>query len=182
MHASESAHSPLANPPKHHPSRSCRHARHTQPCHSLLKQDFSFIAPNWSEADIKLRQILGSLPVGSWNVNKTDLNCRKLRLGENGVGMSDSASGETLLFLTDEQLRQGIEAVFFAYRGLTADPDLILATMAYGRAHHRAIHFINRAPGTTVVHLRVADLRPLRDVAQPTAGPHAVTFQPRSFH
>ena len=67
--------------------------------------------------------------------------------------MSDSASGETLLFLTDEQLRQGIEAVFFAYRGFTADPDRILATMAYGRAHHRAIHFINRAPGTTVNNL-----------------------------
>jgi DNA-binding MarR family transcriptional regulator len=25
--------------------------------------------------------------------------------------------------------------------------------MAYGRAHHRAIHFINRAPGTTVNNL-----------------------------
>ena len=62
-------------------------------------------------------------------------------------------SGETLLFLTDEQLRQGIEAMFFAYRGFTADPDRILAGMAYGRAHHRAIHFINRAPGTTVNNL-----------------------------
>ena len=54
--------------------------------------------------------------------------------------------GDSLLFLTDEQLRQGIEAMFFAYRGFTADPDRILADMAYGRAHHRAIHFINRAP------------------------------------
>ena len=62
-------------------------------------------------------------------------------------------SGEALLFLTDEQLRQGIEAMFFAYRGFTADPDRILAEMAYGRAHHRAIHFINRAPGTTVSNL-----------------------------
>lgn len=62
-------------------------------------------------------------------------------------------SGETLLFLTDEQLRQGIEAMFFAYRGFTADPDRILADMAYGRAHHRAVHFINRAPGTTVNNL-----------------------------
>ncbi|SFT92940.1 MarR family winged helix-turn-helix transcriptional regulator [Sedimentitalea nanhaiensis] len=61
--------------------------------------------------------------------------------------------GESLLFLTDEQLRQGIEAMFFAYRGFTADPDRILADMAYGRAHHRAIHFINRAPGTTVNNL-----------------------------
>ena len=57
--------------------------------------------------------------------------------------------GESLLFLTDEQLRQGIEAMFFAYRGFTADPDRILAEKGYGRAHHRAIHFINRSPGTT---------------------------------
>lgn len=62
-------------------------------------------------------------------------------------------SSETLLFLTDEQLRQGIEAMFFAYRGFTADPDRILTEMAYGRAHHRAIHFVNRAPGTTVNNL-----------------------------
>jgi len=61
--------------------------------------------------------------------------------------------GESLLFLTDEQLRQGIEAMFFAYRGFTSDPDRILAELAYGRAHHRAIHFINRAPGTTVNNL-----------------------------
>ncbi|MCX7566023.1 MarR family transcriptional regulator [Sulfitobacter sp. F26169L] len=66
---------------------------------------------------------------------------------------SSPASGEALLFLTDEQLRQGIEAMFFAYRGFTADPDRILAEMAYGRAHHRAIHFIGRAPGTTVNNL-----------------------------
>lgn len=69
-------------------------------------------------------------------------------------GRSASAySGENLLFLTDEQLRQGIEAMFFAYQGFTADPDRILSDMAYGRAHHRAIHFINRAPGTTVNNL-----------------------------
>ncbi|MER2510234.1 MarR family transcriptional regulator [Amaricoccus sp.] len=58
--------------------------------------------------------------------------------------------GEQLLFLTDEQLRQGIELMFFAYRGFTADPDRILEERAYGRAHHRAIHFINRRPGLTV--------------------------------
>ena len=62
-------------------------------------------------------------------------------------------SGQTLLFLTDEQLRKGIEAMFFAYRGFTADPDRILSDLAYGRAHHRAIHFIHRSPGTTVNNL-----------------------------
>ena len=58
--------------------------------------------------------------------------------------------GEALLFLTDEQLRKGIEAMFFAYRAFTADPDRILENHAYGRAHHRALHFINRQPGLTV--------------------------------
>lgn len=65
----------------------------------------------------------------------------------------NSDGGEALLFLTDEQLRKGIEAMFFAYRGFTADPDRILSDYAYGRAHHRAIHFINRSPGTTVNNL-----------------------------
>lgn len=67
--------------------------------------------------------------------------------------MADGKStrgGESLLFLTDEQLRRGIEAMFFAYRGFTADPDRILDLHGYGRAHHRAVHFINRAPGATV--------------------------------
>ena len=69
--------------------------------------------------------------------------------------MADSGTqgGETLLFLTDEQLRRGIEAMFFAYRGFTADPDRILEKHGYGRAHHRAIHFINREPGLTVTTL-----------------------------
>ena len=66
---------------------------------------------------------------------------------------ASSTSGESLLFLTDDQLRKGIEAMFFAYRGFTADPDRILAEKGYGRAHHRAIHFINRSPGTTVNNL-----------------------------
>ena len=57
---------------------------------------------------------------------------------------------DNLLYLTDEQLRQGTEAMFFAYRAFTADPDKILDQIGYGRAHHRAIHFINVTPGSTV--------------------------------
>jgi DNA-binding MarR family transcriptional regulator len=66
---------------------------------------------------------------------------------------STNAGNESLLFLTDEQLRKGIEAMFFAYRGFTADPDRILEGMDYGRAHHRALHFIHRTPGNTVGNL-----------------------------
>ncbi|KEO60869.1 MarR family winged helix-turn-helix transcriptional regulator [Thioclava indica] len=69
--------------------------------------------------------------------------------------MADSGTpgGETLLFLTDEQLRRGIEAMFFAYRAFTADPDRLLEEHGYGRAHHRALHFINRQSGLTVTTL-----------------------------
>lgn len=51
------------------------------------------------------------------------------------------------------ELRRGIEAMFFAYRGFTKDPDRILHERGYGRAHHRALHFIDRSPGTTVNNL-----------------------------
>ena len=57
---------------------------------------------------------------------------------------------ENLLYLTDAQLRQGTEAMFFAYRGFTADADKILEQFGYGRAHHRAIHFIQVSPGLSV--------------------------------
>ena len=68
-------------------------------------------------------------------------------------GKHGRSRGETLLFLTDDELRNGIEAMYFAYRGFTADPDRILGEFDYGRAHHRAIHFINRTPGMIVSEL-----------------------------
>jgi len=67
--------------------------------------------------------------------------------------MQNPNRSDQLLFLTDEQLRQGIEMMFFAYRGFTAYPDRILTEHGYGRAHHRAIHFIGRKPGLTVSEL-----------------------------
>ena len=57
------------------------------------------------------------------------------------------------LYLTDEQLRAGVELLFFAYRDFTGDPDRMLAERGYGRAHHRAIHFIRHRPGLTVAGL-----------------------------
>jgi DNA-binding MarR family transcriptional regulator len=46
-----------------------------------------------------------------------------------------------------------IELLFFAYRDFTADPDRILARFGFGRAHHRALYFVNRRPGMTVAEL-----------------------------
>lgn len=63
---------------------------------------------------------------------------------------TSSANRDDLLFLTEDKLLQGIELMFFAYKGFTSDPDRILQNYTYGRAHHRAIHFINRHDGITV--------------------------------
>lgn len=52
--------------------------------------------------------------------------------------------------LDEEELRQTIELLYFAYRGFTAEPDAILAQMEMGRAHHRVIYFVGRNPGVTV--------------------------------
>ena len=46
-----------------------------------------------------------------------------------------------------------VEALFFAYRDFTSDPDRILNEIGFGRAHHRVLHFVHRYPG-----MRVADL------------------------
>jgi DNA-binding MarR family transcriptional regulator len=61
-----------------------------------------------------------------------------------------NAPGLNLLFLRDEELRQGIELLFFAYRDFTAEPDAILEKFGFGRAHHRVIYFVGRDPGMTV--------------------------------
>lgn len=67
--------------------------------------------------------------------------------------MADVKSRPDPLFLHEEELRQGIELLFFAYRDFTADPDAILKKYKFGRAHHRIIHFVGRNPGMTVSEL-----------------------------
>lgn len=64
--------------------------------------------------------------------------------------MSEPKIGANPLFLRDEDLRQAIELLFFAYRDFTARADAILAKQGFGRAHHRVIYFVGRHPGTTV--------------------------------
>ena len=53
----------------------------------------------------------------------------------------------------DEGIVSLIELLFFAYRDFTSDPDAILAEWAFGRAHHRVVHFVGRKPGMTVAQL-----------------------------
>ncbi|MBN34554.1 MAG: MarR family transcriptional regulator [Rhodospirillaceae bacterium] len=67
--------------------------------------------------------------------------------------MADVNPGPNPLFLRDDELREGIEMLFFAYRDFTARPDAILAEYGFGRAHHRVIYFVGRHPGITVKEL-----------------------------
>jgi DNA-binding MarR family transcriptional regulator len=60
---------------------------------------------------------------------------------------------ETALTKNDASELDIIELFFFAYRDFTADPDLILEKLTFGRAHHRVLYFINRKPGMTVAEL-----------------------------
>jgi DNA-binding MarR family transcriptional regulator len=64
--------------------------------------------------------------------------------------MADPRPGANPLCLRDDDLRQAIELLFFAYRDFTARADAILAKQNFGRAHHRVIYFVGRHPGMTV--------------------------------
>ncbi|MDF2118392.1 MarR family transcriptional regulator [Roseiarcaceae bacterium H3SJ34-1] len=46
-----------------------------------------------------------------------------------------------------------IELLFFAYRDFVGDPDRLLESLRFGRAHHRVLHFIHRNPGLTIAEL-----------------------------
>src|SRR3546814_6885594 len=67
--------------------------------------------------------------------------------------MTELKSLTTPLFLGEEELRQGIELLFYAYRDFTRGPDELLERYGFGRAHHRALHFIGGNPGITVAEL-----------------------------
>jgi DNA-binding MarR family transcriptional regulator len=67
--------------------------------------------------------------------------------------MADLKSGFNQLFLREEELRRGMELLFFAYRDFAAEPDTLLTKHDYGRAHHRAVYFVGRYPGISVTEL-----------------------------
>ena len=55
-----------------------------------------------------------------------------------------------LLYLKDDQIKDFIEQIFYAYRETYSDPKKILKKYSFGTAHHRAIHLIERHEGLTV--------------------------------
>ncbi|MFT4564097.1 MAG: DNA-binding MarR family transcriptional regulator [Gammaproteobacteria bacterium] len=44
----------------------------------------------------------------------------------------------------EDDLREAIELLYFAYREFTAGPDRILAQRGLNRAHHRILYFVGR--------------------------------------
>ena len=52
--------------------------------------------------------------------------------------------------MREQELREAIELLFFAYRDFTGEPDRVLERYNFGRAHHRVIYFVGRNPGITV--------------------------------
>ena len=55
--------------------------------------------------------------------------------------------------------------MFFAYRDFVGDPDEVLSKLAFGRAHHRVLHFVNRNPG-----MKVADLLEILNITKQSLG------------
>ena len=48
------------------------------------------------------------------------------------------------------ELHQAIEAMYFAYRTFTKEPDKLLAKRGLNRVHHRVLYFVARNPGIAV--------------------------------
>lgn len=82
---------------------------------------------------------------------RPDPACDPPRCAQNH--MVDPRPPANPLFLREEDLRAGIELLFYAYRDFTGEADLMLEKFRLGRAHHRAIYFIGRYPDRTVGHL-----------------------------
>ena len=57
---------------------------------------------------------------------------------------------KNLLYLKDDQIKDFIEQIFYAYRETYSDPKKTLKKYSFGTAHHRAIHLIERYEGLTV--------------------------------
>ena len=55
-----------------------------------------------------------------------------------------------LLYLKDEQIKDLIEQLFYAYRETFSDPKKILDKYSLGIAHHKVIHLIEKYEGLTI--------------------------------
>src|SRR5215469_11162361 len=59
------------------------------------------------------------------------------------------------LYLRDEELKQGVDLLFHAFSDLFGKGESTLRKAGLGRAHHRALHFIERNAGISVTDLLI---------------------------
>jgi DNA-binding MarR family transcriptional regulator len=55
-----------------------------------------------------------------------------------------------LLYLKDEQIKDFIQLLFYAYREIFSDPKKILNKYSFGPAHLRALNLVERNPGVNL--------------------------------
>ena len=55
-----------------------------------------------------------------------------------------------LLYLKDEQIKEFIQLLFYAYRETFADPKEVLSKKFFGPAHLRSLNLIERYPGISL--------------------------------
>ncbi len=66
------------------------------------------------------------------------------------VNFRPAAVAASPLYLREDEIRRGIELLYFGYINMVKGADAILAREGLGRAHHRALYFIARRPGMPV--------------------------------
>jgi len=69
------------------------------------------------------------------------------------IAPDGKATAASPLFLREDEVRRGVELLYFGYTRLTSSIDEGLAKQGLGRAHHRALYFIARQPDLTVSEL-----------------------------
>lgn len=79
--------------------------------------------------------------------------------------MSSQLSPASPLFLREDEVRRGVELLYFGYSNLTRSIDEGLAAQGLGRAHHRALYFISRQPD-----LKVGELLKLLAITKQSLG------------
>jgi len=73
-----------------------------------------------------------------------------LAMAANNSLTASQISPASPLFLREDEIRRGIEMLYFGYSALTRSIDETLLAQGLGRAHHRALYFISRQPDLTV--------------------------------
>jgi DNA-binding MarR family transcriptional regulator len=107
------------------------------------------------------RRHIFTVSVGKIYVNMTDVTSKS----DAGTSTPETAYLDLPLSADDRPEIALIELLFFAYRDFISDPDSLLATYGFGRAHHRVLHFVNRHPG-----IRVADLLDILKITKQSLG------------